>query len=183
MSRLYEKYKKEIVPAFMKEYGCKNIHEVPRLKKIVINIGIGQKSQDQKVLDGVIDGLAKISGQKPAVRRAKKAISGFKLKANMVCGIVVTLRRERMYEFLDRLISIAIPRIRDFQGLPDKSFDQAGNYSFGIVEQVIFPEVDMDKALVSHGMDVIIVSNAGSAKRAYELLKKFGFPFRKPHKA
>ncbi|MDD5438915.1 MAG: 50S ribosomal protein L5 [Candidatus Omnitrophica bacterium] len=182
MARLLERYRKEIVPAYMKLYNYTNIHQVPKLQKIVVNVGVGLKAQDNKVLESIQDGLGKITGQKPAIRLAKKAISGFKLKKNSPCGIVVTLRRTMMYEFLDRLISISIPRIRDFQGLSDKSFDAAGNYSFGITEQAIFPEIDMDKVLATHGMDIIIVTNAGSAKKAYDLLKLFGFPFKKPSK-
>jgi len=180
MPRMLEKYRKEIVPAYMQLYSLKNKHQVPSLKKVILNVGINQvKAQDAKMLDGIQEGLAKISGQKPVVRRARQAIAGFKLKKGMPCGCMVTLRRDRMYEFLDRLINIAIPRIRDFQGLPDKSFDEAGNYSFGITEQVIFPEIDVDKVGVTHGMDITIVTNAGSLKRAYDLLKLMGFPFKK----
>ncbi len=178
--RLLDKYRKEIVPAFLKLYDYKNQYQVPKLEKIVLNVGISQvKSQDAKVLEGIQMGLAAITGQKPVLRRAAKAIAGFKLKMGAPCGCMVTLRRARMYEFLDRLINIAIPRIKDFQGLPDKSFDQAGNYTFGIVEQVIFPEVEIDKVNVAHGMDVTIVINSGDAKKSYDLLKLFGFPFKK----
>jgi len=179
MARLAEKYKKEIVPAFMSAHGCKNMYQVPKLKKVVVNVGFGSKAQDNKVMESIGEGLAKITGQKPALRRAKKAISGFKLKPNQPCGYVVTLRSARMYEFLDRLINIAIPRIRDFQGLSNKSFDEAGNHTFGLTEQVIFPEVDMDKAQLSHGMDITVVINSGDMKASLDLLKLFGFPFKK----
>lgn len=180
MSRLLKRFKEEITPKYMEQHKCKNIHQVPRVKKIVVNVGINQtKAQDAKILESISDGIARITGQKPVLRRAKQAISGFKLKKGMVCGCMVTLRRQRMYEFLDRLISVAIPRIRDFQGFSDKSFDAAGNYSFGVTEHVIFPEIDVDKVLSTHGMDITIVTDAGSPERARDLLKLFGFPFKK----
>jgi len=179
MARLLERYKKEIVPAYMKDNNYANPYEVPKIEKIVINVGVGQKGADAKILESILQGMGKITGQKPMVRKAKKAVSGFKLKQGMVCGCKVTLRRARMYEFLDRLINVAIPRIRDFQGLPDESFDEAGNYTFGITEQAIFPEIDVDKIQVSHGMDVTIVTNSGSRDRTYNLLRYFGFPFKR----
>lgn len=179
MARLLEKYKKEVIPAYMQLHNCKNQFQVPKVLKIVVNVGIGQRAQDAKVLESVQDGLAKITGQRPVVKRAKKAIAGFKIRQGVPCGLMVTLRKRRMYEFFDRLISVAIPRIRDFQGLPNKAFDEAGNYSFGITEQAIFPEIDMDKAATAHGMDITIVTNAGSPEKAYDLLKLFGFPFKK----
>jgi len=179
MSRLAERYKKEIIAEYMKLYGYKNIHQVPRLRKIIVNVGLGQRSQDAKVLDGVQKGVGQITGQRPVLRRSRQAIAGFKLKQGMPCGCVVTLRKEKMYEFFDRLVSVAIPRIRDFQGLSDKSFDENGNYTFGITEQVMFPEIDLDKIQVTHGMDVTIVMNAGSPKKGYDLLKLFGFPFKR----
>ncbi|NQT23066.1 MAG: 50S ribosomal protein L5 [Candidatus Omnitrophica bacterium] len=179
MSRMLERYRKEIVPEYMKRFNCKNAHQVPSLKKIVINVGIKQVHLDDKILNAIQDGLAKITGQKPVVRKARMAVAGFKLKQGSPCGIKVTLRRKMMYEFFDRLISVAIPRIRDFRGLPEKSFDENGNYSFGLTEQSIFPEIDFDKIAVTHGMDVSIVTNSGSKKNTYELLKLFGVPFRK----
>lgn len=179
MSRFLEKYKKEIIPAYMKLHGYANANQVPKLKKIVINVGINQRFQDAKILEGIQSGIANITGQRPVLRRAKKAVAGFKLRQGTPCGCMVTLRKARMYEFFDKLISVAIPRIRDFQGLPVDSFDEAGNYSFGITEQAIFPEIDIDKVQAVHGMDVTIVTGAGSPKGAYDLLKLFGFPFKK----
>jgi len=179
MSRLLERYRKEIVPEYMKRFNYKNAHQVPSLKKIVINVGIKEIHQDEKILNSIHDGLAKITGQKPVVRKSRMAIAGFKLKKGTPCGIKVTLRRKIMYEFFDRLINVAIPRIRDFRGLPEKSFDEMGNYSFGITEQSIFAEIDVDKLGVTHGMDISIVTNSGSKKKAYELLRLFGVPFRK----
>ena len=179
MSRLIEKYKKEIVPEYMRLYNYTNTHQVPKLVKITVNVGIGQRAQDAKVLEGTQDGLGKITGQRPVITRTKKAIAGFKVRKGSACGLVVTLRRRKMYEFFDRLVNIAIPRIRDFQGLSSDSFDAAGNYSVGITEQAIFPEIDIDKAAIPHGMDITIGTNAGSAKKAYDLLKLYGFPFKK----
>lgn len=179
MARLYELYKKKIVPEYMKRFNYTNMHQVPRLKKIVINVGINEPKREAKVLESIQGGLAMITGQKPALRRAKKAIAGFKLRKGLACGLIVTLRRARMYEFLDRLINVAMPRIRDFQGLSDKSFDENGNYSFGVTEQTIFPEVDVDKIQAAHGMDITIVTDAGNREKTMELLKFFGFPFKR----
>jgi large subunit ribosomal protein L5 len=181
--RLLEQYRDKIVPEFMKLHSLKNINQVPKLEKIVVNVGIkNERASDAKILEGIQDGLGKITGQKPVLKRAKQAISGFKLKKGMPCGCMVTLRKARMYEFLDRLISVAIPRIKDFQGLNDKSFDEAGNYSFGLTEQVIFPEIDVDKAGVVHGMDITIVMNSGSSELSADLLRLFGFPFKRKTK-
>jgi large subunit ribosomal protein L5 len=179
MARLYERYKKEIVPEYMKRFNYKNVHRVPRLKKIIVSIGINEAKQDAKTMESLQGGLAKITGQWPVIRKAKKAVAGFKLKKGSPCGCMVTLRRARMYEFFDRLINVAMPRIRDFQGLPNKSFDEGGNYSFGIKEQMIFPEIDVDKTQITHGMNITIVTDAGSKERAYELLKMFRVPFKK----
>ncbi len=179
MARLYEKYKKEIVPEYMKRFNYKNVHRVPRLKKIIISIGMNEAKHDAKTMESIQGGLAKITGQCPAIRRAKKAVAGFKLRKGAPCGCMVTLRRDRMYEFFDRLINVAMPRIRDFQGLSDKSFDEKGNYSFGVTEQMIFPEIDVDEIQVIHGMNITIVTDADSKERSYELLKLFGFPFKK----
>ena len=177
--RLLEAYRKSIVPEMAKIFGYKNNMQAPRLMKIVINVGLGEATQDIKLLEAAQNELAAITGQKPVTTRAKKAIANFKIRKGQAIGCKVTLRRVMMYEFLDRLISIAIPRIRDFRGLPANSFDGGGNYSFGLNEQVIFPEVDVDKINKVHGMDITIVSNARSKQEAFELLKQFGMPFRK----
>jgi len=177
--RLFDKYKKEIIPALMKQFSYKSVMQVPKLDKIVINMGVGSAVQDSKVLDEAIKDLETITGQKASVRAAKKAISNFKLRQGMKIGAMVTLRRERMYEFLDRLISIAMPRIRDFRGVPDKSFDGRGNYTLGIKEQIIFPEINIDKVTRILGMDITFVTNSETDKEAFELLKAFGFPFKK----
>jgi len=177
--RMKVKYSKEIVPEMMKQFNYKNSMEVPKLKKIVINVGLGEATQDIKFLEAAQSELAMITGQKPVVTKAKKAIANFKIRKNSPVGCKVTLRRAFMYEFLDRLISVAIPRIRDFRGLPSNSFDKCGNYSFGLDEQVIFPEVELDKILKVHGMDITIVTDAGTREEAYALLKLFGIPFTK----
>ena len=173
------KYKSEIVPHLMKKFGYKNINQVPKLTKISLNMGVGDAMQDPKLLENAITDLTIIAGQKPAKTRAKKAISNFKLRAGVEIGCRITLRRKKMYEFLDRFISIAVPRIRDFRGLPDSSFDGRGNYSMGIKEQIIFPEINVDKIDRIRGLDVTIVTSASSDEEAYELLKLFGMPFRK----
>lgn len=177
--RLLATYRSSIVPEMMKAFNYKNALEVPRLKKIVINVGLGEATQDIKMLEAAQNELAAITGQKPVVTRAKKAIANFKIRRGSAIGCKVTLRRAMMYEFLDRLISVAIPRIRDFRGLPADSFDNSGNYSFGLNEQLIFPEIDVDKVMKSHGMDITIVTDAGDKKEALELLKLFGMPFKK----
>lgn len=176
--RLLEKYTEEISPALMKEYKYKSAMQIPKLKKIVVNIGVGEAVQDIKILDGALKDLTMITGQKPVVRRAKKSISNFKLRAGMPVGCKVTLRRNRMYEFLDRLFSFAIPRIRDFRGVPGRSFDGHGNYTLGIKEQLIFPEIDFDKIDRARGMDITFVTSAGNDEEAKSLLKAFGLPFR-----
>ena len=177
--RAQVKYRDEIVPHLMKKFGYKNINQVPRLSKISLNMGIGDAKQDPKLLENAINDLTRISGQQPARTRAKKAISNFKLRTGMDIGCRVTLRRKKMYEFLDRFISIAVPRIRDFRGLSDSSFDGRGNYSIGIKEQIIFPEINVDKIDRIRGLDVTIVTTAKSDEEAFELLKTFGMPFRK----
>ncbi|MCM8790110.1 MAG: 50S ribosomal protein L5 [Candidatus Omnitrophica bacterium] len=177
--RLLERYRSEITPEMMRIFGYKNSMQVPRLKKIVINVGLGEATQDIKLLEAAQNELAMITGQKPVVTKAKKAIANFKIKRGSSVGCKVTLRRAMMYEFLDRLIAVAIPRIRDFRGLPPDSFDKGGNYSFGLNEQVIFPEVDVDKVMKTHGMDITIVTTAKSGKEAFELLRLFGMPFAK----
>ena len=177
--RAQVKYKKEIIPHLMKKFGYKNIHQVPKLTKISLNMGVGDGKQDPKLLENAMNDLTIIAGQIPAKTKAKKAISNFKLRAGMEIGCKITLRRKKMYDFLDRFISIAIPRIRDFRGLSDSSFDGRGNYSMGIKEQIIFPEVNMDKIDRIRGLDVTIVTSANSDEEAFELLKSFGMPFRK----
>ena len=176
--RLMEKYTEEISPALMKEYKYQSTMQIPKLNKIVINIGVGEAVQDIKTLDGALEDLNVITGQKPVVRRAKKAISNFKLRTGMPVGCKVTLRRNRMYEFLDRLFNFAIPRIRDFRGVPGRSFDGHGNYTLGIKEQLIFPEIDYDKIDKTRGMDITFVTSAGNDEEAKALLKAFGLPFR-----
>ncbi len=180
--RLLERYRSEIVPEMKKIFGYKNSLEVPTLKKIVINVGLGEATQDIKFLESAQNTVAMITGQRPVTTKAKKAIANFKIRKGSAVGCKVTLRRTRMYEFLDRLISVAIPRIRDFRGLPAESFDQGGSYAFGLSEQMIFPDIDADKVLKTHGMDIIIVTTAKSKKEAYELLKAFGMPFTKKQK-
>lgn len=177
--RLLDFYRKNIVPEMMKSFNYKNKLEVPRLQKIVINVGMGEATQDIKMLEAAQNELSAITGQKPVTTRAKKAIANFKIRKGSAIGCKVTLRRVMMYEFLDRLISVAIPRIRDLRGLPTDSFDNRGNYSFGLNEQVIFPEVDVDKIMKAHGMDITIVTGARSKKEAFELLRLFGIPFKK----
>lgn len=177
--RLFEKYKAEIAPALMKQFSYKSVMEVPKLSKIVVNMGVGAAVQDSKILDEAIKDLETITGQKSSVRIAKKAISNFKLREGMKIGAVVTLRRERMYEFLDRLVTVVMPRIRDFRGVSDKSFDGRGNYTLGVKEQVIFPEINIDKVSKVLGMDITFVTSSKTDNEAYELLKAFKFPFKK----
>lgn len=177
--RLADKYKTEIAPALMKQFSYKSKMEVPKLNKIVVNMGLGSAVQDSKVLDEAVKDLETIVGQKVSIRTAKKSISNFKLREGMKIGAMVTLRRERMYEFLDRLVTIAMPRIRDFRGVSDKSFDGRGNYTLGVKEQIIFPEINIDKVTRILGMDITFVTSSKTDKEAYELLKAFGFPFKK----
>ncbi len=176
--RLKEKYRKEVVPAMMKEFNYKNVMQVPRLEKIVINMGLGEAVRDIKVIDAAMNDLSAISGQRPVVTRAKKSIASFKLRAGMPIGCKVTLRGARMYEFFDRLVNFAMPRIRDFKGISDKSFDGRGGYTVGIREQIIFPEVDYDKIDKIRGMNVTITTTAKTYEEAKALLKKLGMPFR-----
>jgi large subunit ribosomal protein L5 len=179
MPRLDDLYKTTIVPALMKKFNFKSIMQVPKLEKIVLNMGMGQASQDIKVLHSAINELELIAGQRPMMTKAKKAISNFKLRAGMPIGCMVTLRRARMYEFLDRFINITSPRIRDFRGFSDKSFDGRGNYTVGIKEQIIFPEIDVDKVNKIGGLDITFVVRSKSDEESYALLHEFGFPFRK----
>jgi large subunit ribosomal protein L5 len=177
--RLFEFYKDSVVPVLMKRFEFKSVMQVPRLEKICLNIGVGDATQDLKLLQNAINELELIAGQRPVVRKAKKAISNFKLRQGMPIGCMVTLRGPRMYEFLDRFINIASPRIRDFRGFPDKSFDGRGNYTLGIKEQIIFPEIDVDKVNRITGFDVTFVIRSASDEQSHALLSEFGFPFKK----
>lgn len=176
-ARLSLTYPKDVVPSLMKRFNYKSIMQVPRLEKIAINIGVGQATQDPKLVEAAARDLEAITGQHVVITRAKKSISNFKLREKMPIGCRVTLRRHVMYEFLDRFISISVPRIRDFRGLSDKSFDGRGNYTIGIKEHTIFPEIDVDKIVKIFGMDITFVTTAKSDQEAYELLKAFGMPF------
>ncbi|MBM3434699.1 MAG: 50S ribosomal protein L5 [Bacteroidetes bacterium] len=176
--RLIKKYNDEIVPALLKQFGYTSVMQVPRLKKISVNQGLGSAITDKKQIDTGIDEMSKITGQKAVSTKSKKDISNFKLRKGMPVGVRVTLRGQRMYEFLDRLISVAIPRIRDFRGISDKGFDGRGNYTFGVSEQIIFPEIDIDKVTHINGMDITFVTTARTDKECLELLKEFGLPFK-----
>ncbi len=178
-ARYKTKYREEVAPALMKHFGYTSPMMTPRLEKIVINIGLAEAKDDIKLLDGAMKELAAISGQKPKMTRAKKSIANFKLRAGQPIGCKVTLRGDRMYEFYDRLVTIATPRIRDFRGLPSNSFDGRGNYTFGLDEQVVFPEIDYDDVEMIKGMDITIVTSAKSDGEALELLKLMGLPFRR----
>src|SRR6187200_1079888 len=176
--RLKGKYQQEVIPALMKRFGYKSIMQVPKLEKIAINRGVNGAVTDKKLVDIALDELTTISGQKAVSTMSKKDISNFKLRKNMPIGARVTLRGEKMYEFLDRLISVALPRVRDFKGINEKSFDGRGNYTLGVTEQIIFPEIDIDKVNRITGMDITFVTTANSDEEAYELLKELGMPFR-----
>lgn len=177
VSRLKKQYREEVVPALKKRFGYENIMEVPRLTKIHVNKGVGNAVENQKVLDNAIDELRRITGQHPAVTRAKKSIASFGIREGDPVGVKVTLRDAHMYEFFDRLITLALPRQRDFQGVPDRSFDGRGNYTLGIAEQIIFPEIDVDRVDRISGMDVTFVTTAETDEEAYALLKEMGMPF------
>ena len=177
MSRLREHYETVVKPNLMKEFGYKNPLQAPRLEKIVVNMGVGEAVQDGKRVDAAVQELSLIAGQKPVVTRAKKSIATFKLRQGMPIGAKVTLRKERMYEFLDRLITVALPRVRDFRGVPANSFDGRGNYSLGLKEQIVFPEIDYDRVDQVRGMDVVIVTTAKTDDEARALLRGFDMPF------
>ncbi len=179
MARLFERYKSEIMPALMEEFHIKNRMEVPRIEKIVINIGLGDAIQNVKLIDAAVNELASICGQKPVVTKARRSIAGFKLRQGMPIGVMVTLRRERMYEFLDRLVNVALPRVRDFRGVSPKAFDGKGNYAIGIREQIIFPEIVYDKIEKMVGMNICVVTSAKNDEQGRALLRHFGMPFRK----
>ncbi len=176
---LHNKYRDEIVPKLKEQFSYKSIMEVPKLEKIVVNMGVGEAVQDSKSLDSAVKELEAITGQKPSVRKATKSISNFKLREGMKVGAKVTLRRDRMYEFLNRFVAIALPRVRDFRGVSDKSFDGRGNYTIGVKEQIIFPEINVDKVSKIRGLDITFVTSAKTDAEAYELLLAFGVPFRK----
>ncbi len=178
MSRLKERYMKEIAPAMGKEYGYKNVMAIPRLEKIVINIGLGEAIQNAKLLDTAADELGQITGQRPVITRAKKSIASFKLRQGMPIGCSVTLRGQRMYEFLDRFLNTALPRVRDFRGLSTKSFDGRGNYTLGLRDQLIFPEIDYSRVSKIKGMNISVVTTATTDDEARTLLRLFGMPFR-----
>jgi large subunit ribosomal protein L5 len=177
-ARLRVRYRKEIVPALMKELGLKNPNEVPKVQKIVVNMGLGEAIANNKIMESAVDQLAAITGQKPVITRARKAIANFKLREGLAIGAMVTLRSERMYEFMDRLISVALPRVRDFKGVSAKAFDGRGNYTLGVREQIIFPEINYDQIEKVKGLNISIVTTAGSDERGLALLKAFGMPFK-----
>ena len=177
MARLKEKYRDEVVPAMMKEFGYKNSMQVPRLEKITVNVGVGEATQNIKAIDAAVAEIGAIAGQKPVVTRAKKAIANFKLREGVPIGCMVTLRRDRMYEFLHRLIHVALPRVRDFKGISDRSFDGRGNYSLGLREQIIFPEIQADKVEKARGLTVSLITTAKTDQEGRVLLRLLGMPF------
>ncbi len=176
--RLRERYQKDVVPALMKRFGYKNPMQVPRVRKVVVNMGLGEAVGNPKLVDGAVSELTTITGQKAVVTRAKKSIAGFKLREGMPIGAKVTLRRERMWEFLDRLVSLSLPRVRDFRGVSPRAFDGAGNYTLGLKEQIVFPEIDFDKVDKIKGMNITVVTSAETDQEAKELLGQLGMPFR-----
>ncbi|MDD5059114.1 MAG: 50S ribosomal protein L5 [Sideroxydans sp.] len=178
MARLYDYYKQTVSPELMKKFGYKSIMEVPRIEKITLNMGVGEAVADKKVMDHAVSDMQKIAGQKPVVTKSKKSIAGFKIRENYPVGCKVTLRRERMYEFLDRLVTVAIPRIRDFRGISGKSFDGRGNYNMGVKEQIIFPEIEYDKIDALRGMNITITTTAKTDEEAKALLLAFKFPLK-----
>ena len=176
--RLKGRYKSEVAPALKTKFGYKNVMQIPTLTKVVVNMGVGEAARDSKLIEGAIRDLATITGQRPQVTRSRKSIAQFKLRENMPIGAHVTLRNDRMWEFTDRLLSIALPRIRDFRGLSPKQFDGKGNYTFGLTEQVVFPEIEQDKIDRPRGMDITLVTSAKTDEEGRELLRALGFPFR-----
>jgi large subunit ribosomal protein L5 len=178
MSNFKNKYDSEIVPKLLKEFGYKNVMEVPRITKVTLNMGVGEASQDRKAIDGAVADMTKLSGQKPVVTLARKSVAGFKIREGWPIGVKVTLRRERMYEFLERLVSVAVPRVRDFRGLNAKSFDGRGNYSMGLREQIVFPEIEFDKVDKIRGMDITVTTTAKTDDEARALLRAFNFPLK-----
>ncbi|NCN88073.1 MAG: 50S ribosomal protein L5 [Gallionella sp.] len=178
MARLYDYYKKSVVPQLMKQFGYKSVMEVPRIQKITLNMGVGEAVADKKVMDHAVADMQKIAGQKPVVTKAKKSIAGFKIRDNYPVGCKVTLRRDRMFEFMDRLVTVAIPRIRDFRGISGKAFDGRGNYNMGVREQIIFPEIEYDKIDALRGMNITITTTAKNDEEARALLLAFKFPLK-----
>ncbi|HIG64514.1 MAG: 50S ribosomal protein L5 [Gammaproteobacteria bacterium] len=178
MARLQEDYKKKVLPALVKEFNYTSIMQAPKITKITLNMGLGEAVADKKIVQAALSDMEKISGQKPVVTLSRKSIAGFKIRDDMPIGCKVTLRQDKMYEFLDRLISIAIPRIRDFRGLSPKSFDGRGNFTMGVTEQIIFPEIDYDKIDTLRGMDICITTSATNNEEGLALLKQFNFPFK-----
>ena len=178
MARLKELYEKEVVPALKEEFGLTNVMQVPKLQKIVINMGLGQAVSNIKIIDSAVAELTAVSGQKPVVTRARKSIATYKLRKGMPIGAMVTLRGDRMYEFFDRLVNVALPRVRDFRGVSNKAFDGRGNYSLGIKEQIIFPEINYDKIERTQGMNITINTSAGDDEKARSLMRRLGMPFR-----
>ena len=178
MARLKERYRNEILPYLQKEFGYKNIMQAPKLKKIVVNMGLGEAVQNPKLIDSAVEELARITGQRPVVTRAKKSISNFRLREGAPIGCMITLRGDRMYEFFDRLVNVALPRVRDFKGVSPKAFDGRGNFALGIKEQIIFPEIDYDKIDKVKGLGVVITTTAQTDHEAKELLRSLGMPFR-----
>ena len=177
--RLRTQYSKEVVTALQKQFAYKNVMQVPKIQKITLNMGVGESVEDKKVIDAAVSDMTAIAGQKPVVTKARKSIAGFKIREGWPIGCKVTLRGKKMYEFLDRLVTIALPRVRDFRGLSARSFDGRGNYSFGLKEQIVFPEIDYDKVDKVRGMDVVITTSAATDEEAKALLTAFGFPFKK----
>jgi large subunit ribosomal protein L5 len=177
-ARLKEHYKKSVVPALVKEFGYKNVMAVPKIQKVSVNIGLGEATQNAKLMDGAVNELGQIAGQKPVVTKAKKSIAAFKLREGMSIGAMVTLRGDRMYEFLDRLMNVALPRVRDFRGVSSKSFDGRGNYTLGVRDQLIFPEIDYNKVEKVKGMNISITTSAKTDAEGLALLKQMGMPFR-----
>jgi len=177
MNRLKEKYRKEIVPAMQQRFNYENVMEVPKLDKVVVNIGVGEAIGNPKAMEGAVADLTKITGQKPIITKAKKSVAAFKIRTGMAIGVKVTLRAERMYDFTDKLFNIALPRVRDFRGVSDKSFDGRGNYSIGLKEQLMFPEIDYDKIDKLRGMDIVFVTTAKTDEEAKALLTMMGMPF------
>ncbi|MBI5694910.1 MAG: 50S ribosomal protein L5 [Nitrospirae bacterium] len=178
-ARMRDKYTGEILPALMKEFGYTSTMQAPRILKVVVNVGLGEAIQNPKLMDGVVKELTEMTGQKPVVKKARKSIAAFKLREGMAVGAMVTLRQDKMWEFLDRLVNVALPRIRDFKGVSPKAFDGRGNYSLGLKEQFIFPEIDYDKVEMVHGLDIAIVTSAKTDEEGKSLLRQIGMPFRK----
>jgi large subunit ribosomal protein L5 len=176
--RLYRHYRNHVRPALEAQFGFGNPHRIPKIEKVVVNVGMGEAPKNQKLLDSVVEELGAITGQKPVINRARKSISNFSLREGMPVGVSVTLRKDRMYEFLDRLVSVAIPRVRDFRGLPTRSFDGRGNYTLGVKEQIIFPEINYDRVEKVHGLDITVVTSTDKDDEALALLRQMGFPFR-----